>query len=316
MATDNVTVLGKTFPLNFGLASNVSNDFTSYSMDGIVGFGRIKQVANNPNGVAAPTLMDTLIAQGIIKNNLFGLRLSRAADGQKNGKIDFGEADTSAFTGNLNFITTTPNDRGFWEIPVDRLTYDGNDASIQTGVTAILDSGTSFMILPPVDAQAIHDLISGSAKDGDAFTVPCNSAKSLSMSFGGTAYNISPKDYVGEIVSGQTCSSNIVGRTTFGNTQWLIGDVFLKNVYSVYDADQSRVGLAPIAGNSDTASSPKSSSSGSHSPILPGTTMAVDGSKSSNASAVKTGLGNTLEMPGIRYIISTFCLFQLGLFLL
>jgi hypothetical protein len=285
--------------LTFGLASNVSNDFSSYSMDGITGFGRVNKVVNNPTGVKAPTLTDTLVSQGIIKNNLFGLRLSRSVDNLNNGKIDFGAPDTSAFTGDLNYIPTTDNDRGFWEIPVDKATYDGKDAAIQSGVTAILDSGSTFILLPPSDAQAIHNLIAGSANDGETFTLPCDTAKVLSFSFGGKAYNIVPKDYVGEVTSpgGNTCSSNIVGKTTFGPTQWLVGDVFLKNVYSVFDADGSRVGLAPIIGvGSDTTSSPKPSSSNSRSPLLPGTTMSVTDGKNAT-STTRSGQGNVISSP-------------------
>jgi hypothetical protein len=262
-------------------------------MDGIAGFGRVTKVSNNPTGVGAPTLMDTLVSQGVINANLFGLRLSRAGDGLKNGMINFGAPDTSAFSGDINYISTTTNSRGFWEIPLDGVKYDGKDAAIQSGVTTIIDSGTSFMMLPLSDAQAIHKLIAGSVNDGETFSIPCSTNKVLSLTFGGKSYTISPKDYVGELLSGTTCSSNIVGRTTFSSTQWLVGDVFLKNVYSVYDADNNKVGLAPVAGvDSSTASSSKPSSS-SRPPLLPGTTMAVNEGKNKTV----TGQGNFLPAP-------------------
>ncbi|KAF2665411.1 acid protease [Microthyrium microscopicum] len=257
VVSDNVSFIGKTFPLSFGLASVVSDDFKSYPMDGILGVGRLQNVASNQNGVKAPTVVDVLVSQKIINAKVFGIRLSRASDGLNNGEITFGGPDTDAYSGDLNYVSAITNDRGFWELTIDSVSFNGKTAAIQNGATALLDSGTSLLLLPPSDAQAVHDTIPGSAKNGETFTVPCNTATPLTISFGGKAYTISPKDYIGSATSNGNCNSNIAGRQTFNSNQWLVGDVFLKNVYTVFDGDQGRVGFSLLKGSSiSTPSSP------------------------------------------------------------
>lgn len=100
------------------------------------------------------------------------------------------------------------------------------------------------MLLPPADAKKIHGQIPQAQADGETFNLPCDSQTSFQLMFSGVAYNISPADYVGSpIESGSSiCTSNIIGRRPFEEDQWLVGDVFLKNVYSIFDYDQKRIG--------------------------------------------------------------------------
>lgn len=248
VATDDVNFLGKSFSLTFGIADTVSAEFAGYPMDGIAGVGRLDNVASNPNGVKAPTLIDSLASQKIISAKQFGLRINRAGDGLNDGEINFGAPDTSAFTGDLNFVTTVKNERGFWEVPVGGVSFGGKTASIQDGATVLLDSGTSYMLLPPTDADALHGLISGFKKDGEQYSIPCDTSTPLTLTLGGKPYDISPKDYIGPANSDGSCTSNIVGRATFQPNQWLVGDVFIKNVYTVFDYDGGRVGFGVLKG--------------------------------------------------------------------
>jgi len=172
--------------LTFGLASNLSSEFNSFPMDGICGMGRLSNVQSNPNGVGASTLMDVLAAKGIISAKQFGVRLSRASDNNNNGEVNFGAPDDSAFQGSLNYITTIDNINGFWEIPLQAAGVNGTGASIQNDVTVLLDSGTSYILVPSPDAVTLHNMISGSNRTSDEnWTIPCSTTSTFTFMFGG-----------------------------------------------------------------------------------------------------------------------------------
>ncbi len=286
LAEDEIRFGDFSVPMTFGLATNVSIEFLSYPMDGILGLGR-----PGVTSVGTSALLEVMVEANVIAAKVFGLHLSRTADGLNDGELNFGIPNPERYDGELSY-TSALEDTGFWEIPIDDAGVDGNALSL-TGRTAIIDSGTSFVLMPPSDAQQMHSLIPGAAQNGEQFTVPCSSRQSMQITFSGVTFDISYKDYVGrETGDGQACFSNVVGRQTFGDTQWLVGDVFLKNVYAVFDLDQNRVGFGTKADSptstdeESSASSDSPAESSSSTPQTPNTGTSTSGSPSTaNASS-------------------------------
>jgi hypothetical protein len=245
-------------------------------MDGILALGRPDTISGDHNGVNSPSLMDVLISQKIISSKFFGIDIWRDADGGNNdGEINFGGPDSSRYDGSLNYVSAIKNSNGFWEIPASDAGVDGKSAGL-TGRSAIIDSGTSFILMPPGDAQKLHALIPGSSQNGEAFTVPCDTSSKVQLSFGGKTYDISTKDYVGRALGGGACSSNVVGRQVFEASQWLVGDVFLKNVYAGFDFDGQRVGFGvkkatTVASSTSATANPTQTTSSR--PSSPSTTV-------------------------------------------
>ena len=272
--------------VSFGLATNVSNEFKSYPMDGILGIGR----GNDVSGAAQ--LMDVLKSDKLIDSKLYGIHLSRAKDGLNDGELNLGAPNKARYAGDLNWLDCIPNDTGFWEISVADATVNGKSAGL-AGRTGIMDTGTSYVLMPPDDAHAIHSQIPGYTQSGETFSVPCDTRAPLAFVFGKTAYNISTADWLGGKLESGLCRSNIVGRQTFNESQWLIGDVFLKNVYGVFDFDGSRVGLGTPSTGDEEESSVSTASSASAS-----TTAVVKPSASGGATqtaAVEGSPGPTLS---------------------
>lgn len=88
------------------------------------------------------------------------------------------------------------------------------------------------MFIPPADAIDLHKLIPGAVSNGQGdFAIPCSVTVNVSMILNGESFSIPPKDYVGLPLNGSTlCQSNFVGQQIGDPDQWLVGDVFLKNV--------------------------------------------------------------------------------------
>jgi cathepsin D len=215
--------------------------------------------------------------------------------------------DSSKFNGKLAY-TKVINDAS-WELAADDAGVDGKGVGF-TGKSAIIDTGTSYILMPPSDAAALHALIAGSSQNGETFTVPCSSASNVYFTFSGVQYTVSPKDYVGAR-SGSGCQSKIIGHQAFGVNEWILGDVFLKNVYTVLDFDNNRIGFGTESGTSDSSSSSKTTeastatapvSTNTHSPThasesTTSTTMAKStaggSSSASTAAATPTGAGDS-----------------------
>ncbi|EXJ77698.1 hypothetical protein A1O3_09927 [Capronia epimyces CBS 606.96] len=278
VVNDTISFANYTLEMGFGLASNASDDFNNYPMDGILGLGR-----PSSDQLGTPTVMQVLDQQGDLSDNVVGIHLQRNADGAKDGQITFGGVDSSKFNGKIGY-TKTANQQN-WEIAADDAGVDGKGAGF-SGKSAIIDTGTSYVLMPPSDAATLHALISGSSHNGEVYIVPCSSTASVYFTFSGVKYAISPKDYVGK-ESGSGCQSNIVGHQAFGPDQWILGDVFLKNVYAVFDFDNNRIGFGTKS-NADDASPSSSASSTASGTSSPSSTASDTASSASHTSASKS----------------------------
>lgn len=293
IVSDSVSFAGFNMNISFGVATRVSDDFVYFPIDGIMGLG--PQNASTQN---VPTIMDDLVAKRLINEKLFGIALARHTDAVNDGVVNFGAVDAGLFEGELNFMPSL-SQNGLWEIKVDDTSVDGRGAGI-SGRTAVIDSGTSLILVPPGDALKLHSIIPGAQTNGDVFAVPCNTTSNIEFTFGGVKYKVPPKDYVSDMINADEdiCQSLITGRVisppppllerklkirmvtnkkkcivtseslicaqvkkiknhriitheanklsqqqqVLSKSTWLLGDVFLKNVYSVFDLDNNRVG--------------------------------------------------------------------------
>ncbi|EXJ59112.1 hypothetical protein A1O7_06543 [Cladophialophora yegresii CBS 114405] len=304
VATDTVQLANYTVSMDFGLASTASDDFNNYPMDGILGIGRATSSA-----LDSPTIMQVLSNQGHLAENILGIHLQRSSDGAKDGQITFGGVDSSKFAGKLSYAKTINSDS--WQISADDAGVDGKAVGFQ-GKTAIIDTGTSYILMPPADADALHELIPGSSHNGERYVVPCSSSANVYFTISGVKYSVSPKDYVGK-QSGSGCQSNIIGHQPFGPDDWILGDVFLKNVYTVLDFDQAQIGFGTKGGNGSSATSSSASgapsSSGSNSTVSSrpsptsssasrGTTIATSTTKGSSSTATGSASGAAATSTG------------------
>ncbi|CAN9305418.1 unnamed protein product [Alternaria sp. RS040] len=298
LATDTLHIgTSLSVSLTFGLATNVSDEFRAYPMDGILGIGRGTQGASTTDEIATPQIMDILSSQNLIGAKMYGIHLSRDTDGKLDGELNLGEVNKERFSGELNYLDCVDNESGFWEVPLQDAGVDGSSANLSTGSTnrtAIIDTGTSFILIPEPDALAIHSKVEGFEQDGETFFVPCDTKAVVQFTFNNRIYNISTADWVGDKDDDSTlCRSNIVGRKTFGDAQWLVGDVFLKNVYSVFDFEKSRVGLGVLGDQQLVAGTESVSSTGVASPSASRTAAETGG-----ASSTSVGGGQSQNQQG------------------
>ncbi|MBZ6370683.1 MAG: hypothetical protein LBE44_01965 [Microbacterium hominis] len=81
-----------------------------------------------------------------------------------------------------------------------------------------------------------------------ADTVECSTIKSLpdlTFYFGGKPYTLTAEDYILQVQN--QCLSAFTGIDIPGTPLWIIGDVFLRKFYTVYDKGRDAVGFAVSA---------------------------------------------------------------------
>ncbi|KAJ3853969.1 acid protease [Lentinula lateritia] len=246
--TDNIAVAGLNLTGHqFGVADSESDDFADNSVpfDGLMG---LAQSSLSEQGV--PTPPESLASAGLISDAITSFKISREADDLNDGEITFGGLDATKFDSSTLTTFDNVNADGFWEGAMDSVTVDGTDTQL-TGRTAILDTGTTLIVAPPADATAVHQLIQGSASDGQGgFTVPCTTNASVALSFGNTAFAIDPRDIAFQPVDANDptgdCISGISSGEIGAATEWLVGDVFLKNAYFSVDVGKNAISLAKL----------------------------------------------------------------------
>ncbi|KAL9947040.1 hypothetical protein D7B24_005679 [Verticillium nonalfalfae] len=238
--TDTINVAGMNLKFKFGVANETSDDFNHFPFDGILGLSL--------SGGESDNFMNIVADSKTLDKNVFCVFINRAADGPNTGELSFGACNNDKYTGDFTY-TDVGSSNGDWAVPMDGLTYDGKKAGVK-GKLAYIDTGTSYVFGPESDVKAFHENIPGSSSsDGTTWTVPCDSNEEVTYIFSGVSYTISAKDWRSKPKDG-VCTSNIYGHEVVPNS-WLLGDLFLKNVYAVFDADEKRIGFAnraPVPG--------------------------------------------------------------------
>lgn len=231
----------------FGVADTETVDFADDSVpfDGLMGFA---QSTLSQEGNLTP--IESLAKAGLVSEAISSFKIPRLADNKNDGELTLGALDPTKFDPQTLVNIPNVSQLGFWEAAMDAVTVNGQDAGLQ-GRTSILDTGTTLIIAPQNDAEAVHQLIEGSQSDGQGgFTVPCQANATVALTYGGRQFNIDFRDIATEPVDPNNpdgdCISGISGGNVGGNTEWLCGDVFLKNAYFSTNVNKNTISLANL----------------------------------------------------------------------
>lgn len=271
IVNDSLALAGFKCPQKFGLAEAVDDHFAAFApFDGMLGLP-----AADKSPAEFPGVVSTLAQQGLIARRVFSVSLGKSTDATDEGSLTIGGVDSSKYSGEVVYLPTVQgkdsavagnsNRALLWEILVSGFYLDGFavDFGPETR-TAIVDTGTTLLIMTPADALKFHSYIEFSRTDGSNFVVPCNTSMQVELEFNGARFKVAPEDYVGVPYTGgggsggaDFCISNVQG-IQFETNQWILGTVFLKNVYTVFDMDARQVGFANKVGGPTAETKPDS----------------------------------------------------------
>ncbi|CEP14007.1 hypothetical protein [Parasitella parasitica] len=229
----------------FGIAKEQAHGFVvDPFLDGVFGlaFPAISAIDN----MTSTTFVQNLHAQGKIKEPIVSFWLGRSAIDNGQGEVMFGGVNANHFSGNIAYIPV--EQKSFWKVPIRGVSINGNQIYDKAG-SAILDTGTTLLVVPTAVSKKIHKSIPGADYDAlYGWRMPCDLAvkgheHAITITLGDHDFPLNVADLVRENVEAGNglCYSGIAESQS---PIFILGNTFLKNYYSVYDYGNMRIGLA------------------------------------------------------------------------
>ncbi|PWY66072.1 aspergillopepsin I precursor [Aspergillus heteromorphus CBS 117.55] len=222
-------------------ASQISEEFVEDTAnDGLLGlaFSSINTVQPQ----AQTTFFDTVKDQ--LDSPLFAVALKHDAP----GVYDFGFIDGSKYTGALAYVDVDSSE-GYWGFTADG--YAVGDADVNDdGFRAIADTGTTLILLDDSTISAYYAQVSKAENSASAggYVFPCSaSLPDFTVVIGGYSAVV-PGTYINYApvsTGSSTCYGGLQSNSGLGLS--ILGDVFLKSQYVVFDSEGPRLGVAAQA---------------------------------------------------------------------
>jgi len=188
-----------------------------------------------------------MMEKGMLDDPVFAFYLG-SAEGTKadpnGGEVVFGGVDEAHYEGEIFYAPVRR--RGYWEVELKSVKF-GKEEMQLNNVGAAIDTGTSLIALPTDTAEIINAEIGATKSWSGQYTVDCSRVPDLpdlTFNFGGKEFTITGEDYILQLQG--TCVSAFTGLDMPPNIGelWIVGDVFLRKWYTVYDWGRDAVGFA------------------------------------------------------------------------
>ncbi|KIJ14689.1 hypothetical protein PAXINDRAFT_99947 [Paxillus involutus ATCC 200175] len=232
--------------------------------EGILGLGFIglSEIERQAKTKKAQPIMANLFTEHPSIPMFVGLALERSTSGEdtSGGVFSVGEYDPRfANVSGTSKHPVTPSSSSRWTLAMTRMTVNGKDHTLKSDITGtqkgqaitLIDSGTSLAYIPSDAVEAIYSVIEGSVhvktKDQDSWYVPCMSQANLSFTFGSDTYPVNPMELTTPVTITDNGKQYTVCLNSFRtpldgkqpDMDFLLGDIFMRNVYSVFNYGNS-----------------------------------------------------------------------------
>uniref|UniRef100_A0A667WZG3 pepsin A n=1 Tax=Myripristis murdjan TaxID=586833 RepID=A0A667WZG3_9TELE len=153
-----------------------------------------------------------------------------------------GGTDPLYFSGGINWVPVH-GATGFWAIIIESITINGNTVACSGSCQAIVDSGTSLIVGPSKDINNINGWVGAYTDQFGNEVGSCNLNVMPDIVFNINGYSLSlpPSAYVMQNRCSAAC------KTGFESGSWILGEVFMRQFYTVFDIGNNMVGFAQAA---------------------------------------------------------------------
>lgn len=323
--------------LVFGIGMNTT------SPQGIMGIGYPEAEAiSSYNGAKRyNNLPDLLVKQGFINTRAYSLWLNDLD--ASTGELLFGAVDTAKYRGALHTVPlvhrsslhSSSKPHSFY-ISLTNLTMTNTLGEMYTNLLhhkslpALLDSGTSYIYLPPTMARSIIAAAKASyyGEDAQQPVIPCaarNLNATINFSFSGVTIPVPLEELILDAHDKNGNPAQFSNGTPLcyftvleGDENPVLGDTFLRSAYVVYDLDNHRIALAPTRFNAtasnivEITAGPDGIPKDVSSEDISGTMLTEGQSSGTPATSAKKGAGSGFR-PDVSAVYSLVLALLLGL---
>ncbi|EMR08786.1 hypothetical protein PNEG_02956 [Pneumocystis murina B123] len=225
---------------DFGEAiSEPGLSFAFGRFDGILGLAYSSISVNN---VVPPFY--NMINQKLIPEPIFSFWLGTIEKDIEGGECVFGGIDPNHFDGNITYIPIRR--KAYWEVNLDAFFF-GKDMIELSNTGIILDTGTSLIVMPSDVSELLNNAIGATKLWTGEYIIDCNKTSTLPdivFRLDGHDFSLSSHDYILKVQG--MCLSTFIGMDIPppAGPLWIVGDVFLRRYYSIYDLGKNRIGLS------------------------------------------------------------------------
>lgn len=247
----------------------VGSVFEHAKFNGILGLGF--PTLSSEYGILP--VFDNMMHQRLLSYNLFSFYFSAYPD--QHSSIFFGAPNPACFDGNITWLPVEK--RWYWEVELQEVRVSGgSDARInldaatgrvrtqplnldlcQHGVhghgetkqcVVVLDTGTSLITGPRAAIRKLLDYVQVDPHCGNLASLP-----DVHFVLGGVDFVMRPTDYVmkhrdftSKNPAAMTCKAGFMPLDVPPprGPLWILGDLFMRRFYTIFDRDDERIGLA------------------------------------------------------------------------
>ncbi|XP_053923939.1 pepsin A-like [Cuculus canorus] len=222
----------------FGLAETEPGDFFYYTpFDGILGLA-YPSISSS----GATPVFDNMMSEGLVTEDLFSVYLSN--NEQSGSFVLFGGIDSDYTTNGITWIPLSSE--SYWQVTMDSVTASGQAIACASGCQAIVDTGTSLLAVPN---NALNNIIAslGASSNGQISCDDISTLPTIYFNLNGNGFPVPPSAYV--IQSDGYCSLAFEGLDipTESGELWILGDVFIREYYVIFNRGNNMVGLSPLS---------------------------------------------------------------------
>jgi len=249
--SDIASVAGVEFAQTFGSINDTKGLGKSYSkwpFDGVLGMGWGWD-DGDPTTKDPPTVLDCLF-DSPQWNGTHQFAFHLGMHNSQDGELVLGGIEESHFEGPLFWMPISR--KNSWQLYSPKVEA-ANHIFIDHYVDLLIDTGTSFIIAPKYAVKRMAQAWGATCPEGERYcSVPCDAKVSL-----GFLFPLSPESAFEEEGKSRPFildESDLI----FANDGkcylravptiyplWILGDVFLRRYYAVFDRKEQKIGLAP-----------------------------------------------------------------------